>query len=112
MLATHGVQRCRSMRESKVEAHLVKMVELTDGIIRKVQWIGRRGAPDRWCGWPQTDQVIGRSAWVELKKPTTPHAAAHQAREHARLRACGEQVYVLATIEEIDRFIHSMTGLG
>lgn len=93
------------MRESKVEAHFVKMVELTGGMVRKVQWIGRRGAPDRWCGWPSTK----RTGWVELKKPLTPVAADHQDREHQRLRACGERVNVLATIEEVDAYIEEMT---
>lgn len=95
------------MRESKVEAHLKKRVKQTGGFERKAKWIGRRGAPDRWTGWPSTK----RRAWVELKKPTAPLAAAHQAREHKRLRDCGEDVRVLATIEAVDLFIHEMTGM-
>lgn len=35
------------MRESEIEAHLVKRVKAEGGEVRKVQWIGRRGAPDR-----------------------------------------------------------------
>lgn len=93
------------MRESKVEAHFCTRVEQTGGIQRKAQWIGRRGCPDRWCGWPSTK----RSGWVEMKKPLTPHAAEHQAREHARLRACGERVNVLATIEEVDEYVSMMS---
>ena len=102
------------MRESKVEGHLVKRVKETGGITRKAQWIGHRGAPDRWCGWParcglpfQRQPVSG---WVETKKPLTPNAAAHQEREHKRMRACGERVDVLATIEEVDAYIKEMTG--
>jgi uncharacterized protein YegP (UPF0339 family) len=59
------------LRESKVEAHLKKLVKETGGVVRKVRWLGHRGAPDRWVGWPSTE----RTAWVELKKPATPHAA-------------------------------------
>jgi hypothetical protein len=94
------------MRESKVEGHFCKRCHETGGMVRKVQWIGHRGAPDRWCGWPHTQ----KTGWVELKKPATPNAAAHQAREHARLRSCGERVDVLATIEEVDAYIKEMTG--
>jgi hypothetical protein len=94
------------MRESKVEEHFVRMVALTGGTARKAQWIGRRGCPDRWCGWPSTK----RTGWVELKKPLTPIADAHQKREHERLRSCGERVDVLATIEEVDAYIEEMTG--
>lgn len=93
------------MRESKVEAHLCEQVKATGGIVRKAQWIGHRGCPDRWVGWPTTK----RTGWVETKKPLTPHAEAHQAREHERLRSCGERVDVLATIEAVDAYIKEMT---
>jgi hypothetical protein len=93
------------MKESKVEQHLRARVAETGGIERKAQWIGRRGCPDRWCGWPRTQ----RTGWVETKKPLTPHAADHQAREHARMRACGERVDVLATIEDVDAYVEEMT---
>jgi hypothetical protein len=94
------------MRESKVESYLREQVAATGGIERKAQWIGRRGCPDRWCGWPRTK----RSGWVETKKPLTPHAEGHQQREHDKLRACGERVDVLATIEQVDAYIQEMTG--
>lgn len=92
------------MRESKVEAYFKQQVEATGGIQRKAQWVGRRGCPDRWCGWPKTK----RSGWVEMKKPLTPHAEEHQKREHDRLRACGERVDVLASIEDVDRYVEMM----
>lgn len=93
------------MLESKVEGYLKKQVEAAGGVIRKVQWLGRRGAPDRWCGFPRSK----RAAWVELKRPLTPNAEAHQAREHQRLLNCGETVCVLASIEAVDAFIREMT---
>lgn len=89
------------MRESKVEAYFRRRVAETGGIERKVQWIGRRGCPDRWCGWPATQ----KRGWVEMKKPKTPEAEAHQAREHARMRSCGDRVDVLATIEAVDAYV-------
>lgn len=95
------------MRESTVEAWFKKRVIATGGMTRKVQWLCRRGAPDRWCAWPS-----GRSGWVELKKPATPHAEAYQAREHDRLRACRQRVDVLATIEQVDAYVAEMSGLG
>lgn len=94
------------MRERTVEGYLKEQVEASGGIIRKAMWIGRRGCPDRWCGWPSTK----RSGWVETKKPLTPHAEAHQAREHARLRSCGERVDVLATFEQVDEYVKEMSG--
>lgn len=104
------------VRESKVEGYFCQRVDETGGIQRKAQWIGRRGCPDRWCGWPQRAGVPfprhAHGCWVELKKPATPNAAAHQAREHARMRECGQQVYVLASIEDVDNFILNQTGFG
>jgi hypothetical protein len=113
------------MRESVVESHLVKRVEETGGLCRKVQWIGRRGAPDRLVGWPATyngqffrehndgsASPISRgavNALIETKRPAKG-AEAHQAREHERLRAIGFDVRVLDTIEKVDDFIKEMTG--
>jgi hypothetical protein len=93
------------MKEKRVEDHLIRRVAETGGFTRKVQWIGRKGAPDRLCGWPQ----FKRFGMPELKKPTTPTAEAHQKREHERLRSIGIQVDVLATIEDVDRYVEEMT---
>ena len=84
------------MRERDIEAYLVRRVRALGGEIRKLRWIGRRGAPDR---------VVmlsgGRLWWIELKRPGG-NAEAHQAREHARMLAMGQRVLVLDTIEKID----------
>lgn len=92
------------MRESKVEAYFKQKVEETGGITRKVRWIGRDGCPDRWCGWPN-----GRTAWVELKGDGG-RLSGPQQREIERLRACGEAVEVLCSIDDVDDFIEEMTG--
>jgi hypothetical protein len=93
------------MREARVEEHLVQRVKETGGFTRKVKWLGRRGAPDRFCGWPH----LQRFAMPELKRPNGPDAEAHQKREHERLRACGIRVDVLFTKEQVDAWILEMT---
>jgi hypothetical protein len=85
------------MLEREVEKHLVKTIKAIGGEIRKVQWIGRRGAPDRCVMLP--DGVL---YWVELKRPGGK-LEAHQAREHKRLQKMGQSVRVLDTIEKIDQ---------
>ena len=40
------------MRESEIEKYLVKQVKAAGGEVRKVKWIGRRGAPDRLAMLP------------------------------------------------------------
>jgi len=87
------------MRESKVEAHLVKRVKAMGGEVRKVKWIGRRGAPDRLVMLP--DVLF----WVETKAPDG-FLEPHQAREHDRMRAMGQVVHVAYTIEAIDSLMN------
>lgn len=94
------------MRESNVEQHLVKKVKALGGEVRKVKWIGRRGAPDRLVLLPEPLNGATAELWqqhplVELKRPGLD-AEDYQAREHERLRAAGFVVLVLDTIEKID----------
>lgn len=103
------------MRESEIEAHLVKRVKAEGGEVRKVQWIGRRGAPDRlvllplrvfdWGDmgerpYPRQPEAI----WVELKAPGKKPEP-HQEREHQRLRAMGQRVEVIDSIEGVERLL-------
>lgn len=115
------------MKERDIEAYLVERVRELGGEIRKVKWIGRRGAPDRLVMLPATYKTVqlaaygfippredewldrpARTLWVELKNPETIKtfpANGHerqQAREHERMRAMGQRVLVLGTIEQID----------
>jgi hypothetical protein len=92
------------MREREIEIYLVKRIKACGGELRKVRWIGRRGAPDRFVMLKTGLRVGGAyptSAWVELKAPgktTEPH----QTREHKRLRAMGQVVVVIDSIEGVD----------
>ena len=85
------------MRERDIESYLVKRVMAMGGEVRKVRFIGRRGAPDRLV------MIPGRTVWVELKAPGKV-AAPHQEREHQRMRGMGQCVEVidsLAGVEEL-----------
>jgi hypothetical protein len=83
------------MRESAIEKYLVRHVTLLGGEIRKTQWIGRVGAPDRRVMLP------GRTPfWVELKA-TGEVPTAQQLREHNRMRRLGELVYVIDSTEGV-----------
>ena len=95
------------MLERDVEAHLVKRVKELGGECRKVQWLGRNGAPDRLVMLPAIHPKCGctipASVWVELKAPGQK-AKPHQVREHARMRAMGQVVLVLDSPEAIDEW--------
>lgn len=92
------------MRERDIEAHLVKRVKELGGEVRKVQWIGRNGAPDRLvmlpCLPPWRD-LRDATIWVELKAPGQK-VKPHQQREHERLRAMGQHVVVIDSLEGVD----------
>lgn len=108
------------MRESQVEAHLKAVVKKLGGETRKVKWIGRNGAPDRFVMLPTQWGLTGVSLapplpvkkpscfWVELKAPKKGPTA-QQAREHARLRNCGQEVVVLDSVEAVDEYFKVMT---
>lgn len=91
------------MRERDIEAHLVKRVKELGGEVRKVQWIGRNGAPDRLVMLPERFDAdpYDHTIWVELKAPGQK-AKPHQQREHERMRAMGQRVVVIDSIEGVD----------
>lgn len=86
------------MLERDIEAYLVKRVKLLGGEVRKVAWVGRRGAPDRLVMLPQC------SMWVELKAPGQKPRPS-QVREHERMRALGQQVLVVDSIAGVDEVL-------
>lgn len=100
-----AARRCTAMRESEIEAYLVKRVEAMGGAVRKVSWPGRRGAPDRLVmlpaaecgGWILSAGVI----WVELKQPGKKPRV-DQLAEHALLRSYGQRVEVIDSLKGVD----------
>ena len=99
------------MKERDIERYLVKRVKALGGEVRKVQWVGRRNAPDRLVMLPGLFDGTGTATFVELKNPETIKtfpADAHeraQAREHQHMRELGQTVLVLGTIEQVDEWL-------
>ncbi len=99
-------KRQHNTSERAVEGYLKDCVEGVGGEIRKVSWVGRRGAPDRLV------MLRGRCVWVELKKPTIDKPDSHQAREHERMRQAGGcDVRVINNYAGVDALIDEMVGL-
>lgn len=98
------------MRERDIEAHLVKRVRELGGEVRKVQWIGRVGAPDRLVMLPPAGDVDAhffrgaKSVWVELKAPGAKPRPS-QVREHERMRSMGQRVVVIDSIEGVEELL-------
>lgn len=98
------------MREIRVENYLKLRVEALGGEVRKLRFVGHRGAPDRLVLLPSVDRFGGlaaRHVLAEIKKPGE-EAEAHQLREHEKLRSYGFTVVVLDSIEAIDAFLEGV----
>lgn len=86
------------MRERDIENYLVEQVRKRGGEVRKVKWIGRRGAPDRLVMLPD------RTVWVELKA-FGEKVKPHQVREHERMRRMGQRVEVVDSYQGVDELL-------
>ena len=98
--------------EGEIEAHLKKRVKETGGEVRKLKWIARNGAPDRFVFWfPHLHIPVQLPifAFVELKAPGK-YATPQQEREHTRLKEAGFTVAVLDSKGLVDMFVETMTG--
>jgi hypothetical protein len=91
------------IRERDIEAYLIKRVKATGGIVRKVQWPGRRGAPDRLVSWRWL-QGRGFPVFVELKAPGAKPKP-YQELEHDLMRAGGLSVVVIDSFEGVDALV-------
>lgn len=85
--------------EADLEARFVKVVGAYGWIIRKLQYVGRNGAPDRICFGPG-----GRVALVELKNGKNGRLSQAQKDEIAALALVGMKVWVIKTDADIEAF--------
>lgn len=89
------------MRERDIERYLVERVKQLGGEVRKVKWIGRRGAPDRLVMMPL---IAFGVIWIELKAPGKKPEP-HQLREHRRMRRMGQRVEVIDSMGGVDALL-------
>ena len=82
------------MLEANVEEKAIRRAKARGFLYRKVQWIGRRGAPDRLFSRADTGPFF-----VEFKKPGGT-LDPHQVREIKRLRDAGFRVEVIDNIPD------------
>ncbi len=112
----HRASNCpKRPRERDIERYLGTRVKERGGEIRKVQWVGRQGAPDRLVMLPhEFCYECGSGAktlFVEVKNPETIKtfpANAHeraQHREHERMRKLGQRVVVIGTFDQVDEVL-------
>lgn len=87
------------MLEATIERYLAARCADRGALVRKLQWIGRKGAPDRFIAWPG-----GLIDLVELKAPGRKPDG-HQQRELGRLRALGANVFVIDSLAAVNKYI-------
>lgn len=77
------------MSEKVIELQTCDWAQQNGILVRKVQWLGRRGAPDRLF------MANGLAVFIEFKSPTGKLSKI-QEREIARLREAGMLVQVFS----------------
>lgn len=83
------------MDEDYVELNVVEIAENAGFYQRKVNWQGRRNAPDRVFAHKSLDRDI----WIEFKAPgETPRTG--QRIEHQKMREAGMAIYVCDRIDD------------
>lgn len=87
--------------EADVELAAVGWAKQNGHFCRKLQWVGRRNAPDRLFG------VRGRAVFVEFKRPGAPLRET-QGKEIERMRASGLEAY--GPIDSFEEFLKIMEG--
>jgi hypothetical protein len=81
------------MREVDVEQPVCEFAEAQGYLVRKIQYVGRRGAPDRL--------FVGRGKILVVEfKRRGKRPDVHQEREHDRFRGRGVPVHVIDNIED------------
>lgn len=85
-------------RESHIEDYFIKQWQSIGGETRKMKWIGRKDAPDRFAA------VQGWNGLIEFKRPGKGPRATQQ-HEIDLFRALGVNVEVLDTFDKINIFI-------
>lgn len=87
------------MAESQIEKTVCNKAEAAGYFVRKVQWLGRRGAPDRLF------IRDGVHVWIEFKDGAKPPSDL-QLRNRRHMREAGAEVHVVGTVK------HGLEVLG
>jgi hypothetical protein len=95
------------VKEAVVEKYLIAKIKDANGFCPKIISPGLRGAPDRIVFLPNHPAYF-----VELKRTRSGKLGSWQQRYHDELRRCGQQVFVISSIEAVDRFLREILCLS
>lgn len=83
------------MLEIEVESPVVTRADKAGYYVRKVQWVGVKGAPDRLFARADRGEV-----YIEFKAPDGKPPTTRQKNEHKEMREAGIEVHVCDSIED------------
>lgn len=86
-------------REDVIEGEVVALAEKDGWLVRKLQYPGRRGAPDRMFVKFWYDYNRARIVFIEFKRPGGK-VRGIQRKEHQKLRERGAEVHVVDSVEK------------
>ena len=89
-----------STPEGKIQKYAKERFEAIGGLVRKLSYEGRSGAPDLLVILP--DSIVW---FVEVKKDENTKPDPHQLREHERMRKRGANVFVVGSFKQVDDLI-------
>lgn len=89
-------------KEGRVQKYAKERFEALGGLVRKLSYENRVGAPDLLVLLP------GGIIWfVEVKKDENTKPDPHQLREHERMSKRGANVFVVGSFKQVDDLIAS-----
>ena len=94
--------------EGVIQAYLKSQVLRHGGRYRKLKWIGRKGAPDCFLWWPETERNSLLVALCEVKT-VEGKLSPHQTYEIERLTKDGFEVFVVRSKSDVDQLISALT---
>lgn len=89
-----------STPEGKIQKYAKEQFEALGGLVRKLSYEGRSGAPDLLAILPN-----GIIWFIEVKKDEATKPDPHQLREHERMRKRGANVFVVGSYKQVDDLI-------
>ena len=89
-------------KEGVVQKYAKERFEALGGLVRKLSYENRVGAPDLLVILPS-----GIVWFVEVKKDENTKPDPHQLREHGRMRKRGANVFVVGSFKQVDDLIAS-----
>lgn len=100
--------------EGEIVQYAKEQLKAKGCLVRKIGYEMRRGCPDQLVLVPPRN---GKSIWaplgaqvifIEYKKDENTEPELHQLREHERMRACGADVRVIGTRQQVDELVKEL----